>query len=140
MARTFAISAAEAVAVVAIATFVGASVWLLVQQLSRGLAAAATTVADRLGAWRHAADGPVEPEPAPQPAPDLGPYRGPAFLIEPEPDPSSAEDRATSLGLCSAAALLAGVFTLSVDGPRSLAAAAFLLGALLAGLARRPLS
>jgi hypothetical protein len=140
MARTFAISAAEAVAVVAIATFVGASLWLLVEQLTRGLATAAATVADRLGAWRHAADGPVEPEAATPPSPDVGPAREPAFLVEPEADPSSAEDRATSLGLCSAAALLAGVFTLSIDGPRSLAAIAFLLGALLAGLARRPLA
>jgi hypothetical protein len=141
MARSFAIGAANAAnvaAVVAIATFVGACVWLLAQQLVRGVVSAVGGIADRLAAWRHASEAVPDPEPRAQPSADLGPYRTPAFLIEPESDPTTAEDRATSLGLCSAAALLAGVFTLSIDGPRAIAAVAFLLGALLAGLARRP--
>src|SRR5689334_23135150 len=118
---------------VTIAAFAAACIALLVQQVGRGF----LRVVDHLEAWREDAS---EPEPVAQPVPDGGPYRAPAFLIEPEPDPTSAEDRATSLGLCSAASLLAGVFTLSVDGPRLVAAAAFLLGALFAGLARRPLA
>jgi hypothetical protein len=141
MARLALSAAGLAVALAAIA-FVSLCLGLLVQELSRGVSAVFTDVADRLLAWRHAAAATGDPEATPvvasgSPSLEVGPYRAPGFLIEPEPDPSSAEDRATSLGLCSAAALLAGVFTLSIDGPRTLAAVAFLLGALLAGFARR---
>jgi hypothetical protein len=140
MARLALSAAGLAVALAGIA-FVCLCLGLLVRELSRGVSTVFTEVACRLAAWRHAAEAARDSDPAAlaggSPGFDVGPYRTPGFLIEPEPDPSSAEDRATSLGLCSAAALLAGVFTLSIDGPRALAAVAFLLGALLAGFARR---
>src|SRR6266545_7576953 len=98
MARSFVTSAAEATVMVAVATFVGACVWLLLQQLSRGLLSAAGSVVDRIALWRDGAEAARDAEPQPTAAPgaSLGPYRTPAFLVEPEPDPTNAEDRATS--------------------------------------------
>jgi hypothetical protein len=142
MGRAAEVNPAALAVAVSVVAFAGACLLLLMHQLLRGVAGALGGAVDHWVAWRDRAEAAGEPEPPPaRPSPrDVGPYRGPAFFLEPETEPTNEEDRATSLGLCSAAALLAGVFTLSIDGPRMLAASAFVAGALLALLARRPSS
>jgi hypothetical protein len=115
-----------------------AVVLFLVVSAFDGVVRAILDTVDELATRRRRARAERE-QPSRPAAPALGPYRTPAFLVDDlaATPPDRDEERATTLGLCSAVCILLGLLTLWAGGPGILAALAFLAGAGIARAARR---